>query len=681
MNKWFKIHKETKETSMYPEYKKVKSCAEEANLLLNTSRTMEDIFVLSTKRNLKRIAVTYTNNEGKLKKYKYSRFRKHAFEIASILSNFMIQQPKNVPIVLKANNGPHWGEIFWAILMTGYKPLLVDAKTSKEGTENLIKQGKAIAIITDDNNTYDVPKFSLRDLLQEKHSYEFAPNWENEVIFCSSGTTGDVKLMVFNGENLCHQILAALDFAETSKDLLYPKSMGPLKVLAMIPFHHIFGFIATFLWYFYYGANFVFVRNLAPSEVQSVCQKCKVTHVFSVPLFWDSLAQGLERKKALETPTRQQYIDKLIGYNTGKILKEEAGPVKMVQNTIQKKLLGNKIRFCISGGGYLDSKTQTVINGVGYPLYNGYGMTEIGITSVELSPIVELRLKGSIGIPLHGVSYKIKPTNGKGRTGELLVKSDITHIREIIGGVERETQLDKDGYFSTGDIAEVDATNRYYLKGRMKDVIINADGENIFPDELEIFFKKIPHIQAVCVLGVDQKGTKNQRIVCAVEIDNSISSDEIDVLKEEVKKAGLNLPKGTKITEFYFARNKLPIANNMKVKRFVVKKSIETMNGDYIPFDFKKEVKGNKNFSKETMEKVVEPLRKIFSKILILPEFKIDDDAHWIDALGGDSMSYVELITTVQDQFKVTIPETSYGKLTCINDFAEEIVSLQKNKK
>ena len=74
MNKWFKIHKETKETNMYPEYKKVKSCAEEANLLLNTSRTMEDIFVLSTKRNLKRIAVTYTNNEGKLKKYKYSRF-------------------------------------------------------------------------------------------------------------------------------------------------------------------------------------------------------------------------------------------------------------------------------------------------------------------------------------------------------------------------------------------------------------------------------------------------------------------------------------------------------------------------------------------------------------------------------------------------------------------------------
>ena len=57
---------------MYPEYKKVKACAEESKLLLNTSQTMEDIFNLATKKNEKRIAVTYVNSKGKLKKYKYS---------------------------------------------------------------------------------------------------------------------------------------------------------------------------------------------------------------------------------------------------------------------------------------------------------------------------------------------------------------------------------------------------------------------------------------------------------------------------------------------------------------------------------------------------------------------------------------------------------------------------------
>ena len=666
---------------MYPEYNKVKACAGEANLLLSTSRTMEDIFNLSTKRNVRRMAVTYIDAKGKLKKYRYSLFRKHTYETASILANFMIQQPKNVPIVLKAANGPHWGEIFWAILMCGYKPLLIDAKTSKEGTDNLIKQAKAAAIICDDNYSYDIPKFSLHDILEEKSTFAFSPLWENEVIFCSSGTTGDVKMMVFNGENLCNQICAALDFQETSKDLLYPKSMGPLRVLAMIPFHHIFGFVATFLWYFYYGANFVFVRSNAPSEIQTMCQRCGVTHVFSVPLFWDSLAQGLERKKALETPQKQDYINKLIGYNTGRITREEAGPVGVVQKKIQKALLGDKIRFCISGGGYLNGKTQTIINGIGYPLYNGYGMTEIGITSVELSPVVETRLKGSIGIPFHGVSYKIVPNGKDPKTGELWIKSGITHIREIIGGVEKDVELDKEGYFASGDIAEVDATNRYYLKGRIKDIIINADGENIFPDELEIFFKKIPHVQNLCVLGINVKGTTNQKIVCAFEIDNSATDEQIEEIKTEAKKIGLNdLPKGTKITDFYFARKKLPIANNMKVKRFVVKKAIETKSEDYIPFDFKKEKKTFSGFDTKTIETILEPMRSIFSKILILPKFKIEDDAHWINDLGGDSMSYVELITTIQDQFDVVIPEELYGQLVCINDFVEEVAKLKTKK-
>ena len=665
---------------MYPEYKKVKGCAEESKLLLNTSKTMEDIFNLATKKNEKRVAVTYVSNKGKLKKYKYSLFRKHAYEIASILANFMIQQPKNVPIVLKAANGPHWGEIFFGVLMCGYKPLLVDAKTSKEGTENLMKQAKAAAIITDDNFTYDVPKFSLHDILEEKSTYAYPTMWENEVIFCSSGTTGDVKMMVYNGENFCNQILAALDFAETSKDLLYPKSMGNLKVLAMIPYHHIFGFMATFLWYFYFGANLVFVHSLAPSEIQSICQKVGVTHVFSVPLFWDSLVQGIERKKALETPATQDYINKLIGYNTGKITREEAGPVKVVQQKIQSKLLGTKIKFCISGGGYLDGKTQTVVNGIGYPLYNGYGMTEIGITSVELSPQVEIRLKGSIGIPFHGVSYKIKPTSKDGRTGELFVKSGITHVREIIGGVEKEPEFDEEGYFPTGDIAEVDPTNRYYLKGRIKDIIINSDGENIYPDELEIFFKKVEHVLGLCVLGINVKGTTNQKIVCVLEVDNNITEEEVEKLKAEVKEIGQKLPKGTKITEFYFARKKLPVANNMKVKRFVVKKAIETKSEDYIPFDFKADKKGSKHFSPKVVEQVVEPMRAIFSKILILPKFKIEDDAHWVNDLGGDSMSYVELITTIQDQFGVTIDEELYGKLVSINDFVEEVAKLKNIK-
>ena len=172
-----------------------------ASELLKTSKKMEDIFYLTMRRNEKKVAVEYINDKGKVKHYKYNKMRSHSYALASALSQYLIQQPKNRPIILKVANSPHWGEMFWAILMCGYKPLLIDARTSKDGAIHVAEMSKALAIITDDANQYPIMKISISDLIEEKHHYSFTPTWENEVIFSSSGTTGDVKLMVFNGEN------------------------------------------------------------------------------------------------------------------------------------------------------------------------------------------------------------------------------------------------------------------------------------------------------------------------------------------------------------------------------------------------------------------------------------------------------------------------------------------------
>ena len=670
---------------MYPEQNKVTNFLSRAKKLEQTSMRMEDIFRLTMNENHKCRAVMYVNENGKIRHYRYSKFKKHCVQFSGVIHNYLIQQKKHKPLVLKLANCPRWAELFWAILMAGYKPLLIDAKTSKDGTQNLIKQSGAIAIITDDPYDYDVTKITINDIIKERegHSYATANEWENEIIFCSSGTTGDVKLMIFNGENMCHQIMSSLEMGETTKDIMYPKDMGKVRILAMVPFHHIFGFVAVFLWFSFYGKTLVYPNSISPTEIQSMCQKCKVTHVFSVPLFWDSLSLSVERKAALESPAHQEMLNNMIGYNTGVLDKEEAGngASSIVKNAVQKKLLGSSIKFCISGGGYLNNHTATTINGVGYPLYNGFGMTEIGVTSVELSPDVEIRLKGAIGKPLHGVEYKIKPNGDNKNVGELFVKSKAIHIREIIGGKEGKTKFDEEGYFPTGDIAEKDASGRYYIRGRIKDIIINSDGENIFPDELEIFFRKVPNVTNLCILGVSFKTNQNEEICLVLEVDNNISEEQLKKIEEEVKEIGKNLPKGTKISKIYLSRNKLPVANNMKVKRFVIKKAIESKSPDYIILGKKKEVTKFEGFDEETVVKILEPMRDLFSKVLILPKFKIEDNAHWVNDLGGDSMNYVELVLQVQETFDVKIPEEQYGQLTCINDFVLEVMKLQKEKK
>ena len=659
---------------MYPEYEKVKSFIATAQELLKTNKQMSDIFA-SLKRNEKCIAVEYINDRGKIKHYKYKKLIQNAYAYASILSSMLRGLEKGKPVVLKAANSPRWVETFWAILMNGFKPLLIDARTNKENTINLINRSGAVAIVTDDMHPYEVKKVGIEDMYPEDADENFKPTWENEVIFCSSGTTGDVKLMIFNGENICNQICASLKMPDETKDIMYPKSMGKLKILAMIPFHHIFGFVAVFLWYTFYGKTLVFPASNTPSDLLYICQKSKITHVYSVPLLWDSLAKQLLRKAAMSGPDREKLLNDMIAYNTGKLDKKAAGLAAsgIARNKVQKAMLGNKVRYCISGGGFLSTETLTTINGIGYNLYNGYGMTELGVTSVELSPDVNVRLQASIGKPLNGVEYKLL------ENGELGVKSPITHVREIIGGKEQLPELTKDGFFKTGDIAECDESGRWYLRGRIKDIIVNADGENIFPDELEIYFKDLPHVNHLSVLGVAKKNSKDENVALVLELDNQVTDEDLTNMKSEVDK--IKLPHGVKINAIYLSKGKLPLANNMKVKRFVIKKAIESGSDEYLPIDKKDQVSTFEGFDEKTIKEILEPMRELFSKVLILPKFKIADDAHWINDLGGDSMSYVELVRDVQDYFGITFKEESLGQMACVNDFTAEVAKLRKEAK
>ena len=642
----------------------------EASQLLNTSRQFSDIYRQIIVNNKKNIYAEYFNLNNKIKHYKYAKMDQNVKRFASYL-NGKIKGETNSRIILKMANSPAWGEVFWATLMSGFVPVLIDAKTPRDNVENLAKQAKAIALISDDNHEYSLNKIRLDNILQSSNDGHVSNKWANEVIFSSSGTTGDAKLMVFNGENFVHQICCSLDMGKESLDIMYPKKYGKLKILAMIPFHHIFGFVAVFLWYTFYGKTLVFPKSNTPSDILLICQKVGITHVYSVPLFWDSLALSVTRKFALQSEDKQKLLEKMIAYSLKELEFKDAGLAAnpIVTDKVKKMLLGNKVKYCISGGGYLSAETLRTINGLGYPLYNGYGMTEIGVTSVELSQDVKHRLLGQIGHPLHDVEYKIN------ENGELLVKSPTIHIREIIGGVEKDTLLDN-GYFHTGDIVS-EGEEGYLIKGRMKDVIINANGENIFPDELEMYFRCLPLITNLSVLGtVSKDKALHEDITLVLELDDKATEEGIKELEASIK--AIKLPHDAKIDNIYLAKNKLPIANNMKVKRFVIKKEIENGSSQFVLINAKKVSPKTRKLSEDAIKNILPVVRQLFSKVLVLPTFKIDDEDHWINDLGGDSMNYVELVQEIDHEFGIEIEEEKYGVLTCVNDFVEEIARLKK---
>ncbi len=649
--------------------------------LMETSLTLKDIFETFTSVHADKKCCIYFDEDDKKRSYTYAKYKDNVWFLAKRLSTMLSGIPAGSIVALKLKNSPTWPLMFWSILMTGHPVLLIAANLQHENTENLLKDSKAKAIIVNEEIPYSVPSFRLNNVRNSDEDRLFTPSWADEVLFCSSGTTGNIKMMVMKGKNLCYQIAAAANIPEKGNSLMHP---GKINILAMIPFHHIFGFVAVFLWFSFYGKTLVYPNSIASSDLLKAVKKGQCTHVFSVPMFWDGVAQALQRTVSLQSPSKQDLIKKMLDFNNSKISREEAGfaATSFFNRALRKKVLGNQVEFCISGGGYLLPKTSALINGLKYPLNNGYGMTEIGVTSVEQSEKVNVRLLGSIGKPFSGIEYKIIPTDpSHPNEGELCIKSSIIHTEEIINGVRKSTELDN-GFFHTGDIATVDNSGRYYIKGRIKDTIISSNGENVYPDEIESYFRDVKHVNNLVVFGVNSDNV--EKIILVVVLENNVSNDDIPEIKKDIDSINSTLSNEKRISNAYIYKKNLPIANNMKVKRFALKKELEKNPQDFITFDgesLHKQSASLEGYDKEKVKEISNKVRKLFSKILYLPEYKIDDTSSWGEDLGGDSMSYVTMVQELNSIFKISIPTEKYGTLLTVLDFTKEIIDIDNLSK
>jgi acyl carrier protein len=628
--------------------------------LMASNKTMKDIFSIHDETKLtngnKPICIYEENGTTKSLKYKdyIKKVEKYAASFSAVLKNI----EKDSFVGMKLTNSFKWPLTFWALLMAGYKPLLINPILGQIESEKLLKEAGAKAIIVDNKNVYEVPTININSLDFEEQ-YHFTPYWSNEVAFCTSGTTGDSKIYIYNGEALSYQLNAAFEMPQTTEDIMYD---GDIRLLAIIPFSHIFGFVAVFLWYTFFGMTIVFPRSNAPKDLVDACKNHQCTHVYAVPMFWDNVAKLFKQTISLQKPKKQGLVKKVCDYNNGVITKSEAGLAssKFVQSKIQKQVLGDKIVYCISGGSALSKDTLETINGLGYHLYNGYGMTEIGITSVELSKDVKQRNKGSIGKALHGVVYSLEDE-------ELLVKSPYLHIARFVNGKRVESDLDKNGFFHTGDLACIENDGHAFIKGKKKDVIISSNGENIYPDEIEARFKGLPFVKLLSLIGVEND--KEEVLTMIMNLEKDLSKDELETLKNSIKETNELLPVAMQVRDFYIDKESLPINASMKIKRFVLidefknkpENFLKLGNGVIVSFD---------GFDEKEVSKIKEQLISIFADALYVDKKIIAPSSHVIADLGGDSLAYMSILATIEDEFTIHIPTEMIGKLNSVNEFA-----------
>ena len=554
-----------------------------------------------------------------------------------------------------------WPVLMWGILMSGNIPLLLNPLMDPQTLTVIMKEATAESYVSVKPVAGSDAKYiPAEEILRPGQPGE--EKWGRYVALCTSGTTGNSRIFLYDSQTIANHMLSFDEAKKVHPDMPFIEDK-PCKLLAFLPFHHVFGFSVVYVLYSCTGKTLVYMKDKSVNTILGTCQKHGVTHLYCIPMFFNALANGI--------------VNQLDGKDIHKL------PF-FVKDIIKRKTLGTKIRSMITGGGHVPESTLDIINSVGYPLCNGFGMTETGIISVERSLDPAQRIKGSIGTPFTLTEWKIDSPDEI--EGELLIRGGALYSASMVDGkiVPRDTSA----WFATGDVIRK-TPDGLYITGRCKDVIIGASGENIYPEEIEDTFSEISGIKNFCILGLNNGNYEDVAII--VEADSQI--DRTAVISE-IRSRNDRLPLAQRPVKVLFSQTALPLSGSMKIKRQVLRKDIEdgTWICEKLDIYKKENVPDPQEESiqidpvitdtdsaaavpadNEQFRQILDDVKKQVAADLLLEIDSIGDDDHYVEVLGADSLDMFSIFSALADKYDIEITEEDMMKLENCNRTADFI--------
>ena len=652
---------------------------------LRVDLTFENLFSILCSHG-DNVAAEY-QEDGQIKTLSYADYERISMAGAAKLSELLSDVEKNTFVALRFENNPLWPAAFWSVILAGYRLLLVDAASDDNQILHILKQAGSSTIVSDNpTGIGGVKCISPYDFLSmDVQPTVYSPVCGDAIALCTSGTTSSPKVYVYDQRAVCQQVLLADYICKNNNEIMHN---GVIKQLAFLPFHHIFGLIAVYMWYSFFGKTVVYIKNRTADVILSACKEHEVTHIYAVPLLWNNVAKSLLRKAKMEG---EKTYDKLVGAAELSIkLQRRFGLLgkfiasKVFFKDLQQKLVGDSIQFMISGGAHIKPEAIKLVNALGYHLVSGFGMTETGINSVELSNNIDHCIAAGVGKPFEPMEYRLLKENPEDKTGELQLRGDAIHSGRMVDGVYIPRDLSGGGWFSSGDIAR-EENGRYFIEGRVKDVIINESGENVYPDELEDSFTELAGAEQVCVVGIAADGVYDYAALVVYMGEAAGDKQKAAELIGQISRINGLLPIYKKVNKAYLSLDPLPMANGIKVRRQKVKELIESGKGRFEEIDISSGVvkapakQAKKSSTKEEapmpmdshLSSIMEEVRQIFSEELHIDAGDISDTDHFVDDLGGDSLTSLGVFAKAEEKYNVIIKDTEYFTCANVEDLAK----------
>lgn len=456
----------------------------------------------------------YEDKEWKSRNW--ADFLKGVREISEGYATKLGLKPREENVAIILGNSPIWMESYLAQAGSGVSVVPLDPKLHNDEVEYILKDAEATIVTTDkahlkmmmaiaarlpklkalvivDGVIFDGQKIGDVDVIEyEKLRIAGGGAWYDAncakpedvaSIIYTSGTTGKPKGAMLTHHNFVCDIQGAL---KTFNVKITPAD----SLMVVLPLFHAFSFTANFMLGLMLSLEMKFIESLR--TVGRDVKELKPTILMAVPLLAEKLHDKIE--EGLGKSKIAQFLLK-IGLR---------GPVMHMV----KMKLGGRLRIMVTGGAPCPRHVLESFRRMHVAFYEGYGLTEcapvVSITSFDCRKI------GTIGYAIDGCEVRLADQNEQG-VGELQVKGPIVMKGYYHNDAATAESFDG-GWFKTGDLASQDEEGLITIRGRKKALIVNREGKNIYPEEVENIVAKDVAVQDIIVVGYIQGGIPGERV-------------------------------------------------------------------------------------------------------------------------------------------------------------------------
>ena len=512
-------------------------------------------------------------------RYTYGEFRKKCDEISARLSRYGIGAGDRVAIL--SQNMPNWTVAMFSLVPFGRVSVPILPDSSENEVTNILNHSGSKAIFISRRMlpklsrecmdkmvlVIDIEDFSL--IKRDDSSFtcdgrvrQPQPDDLATIIY-TSGTTGNAKGVMLSHRNLCANIIASQ----------HAQKCGEKDVwLSILPMAHTYELSIGVLYPIFCGACVYYIQKPpTPSILTKALKETRPTIMLSVPLiiekiFRNSIVPTIRRSRVLRWMQRKMpwLLYRLIGMKL-------------------RSTFGGRLKFFGIGGSKLDTHVEEFLKKAKFPYAIGYGLTETAPLICNAG--VKYTKPGSTGVAAYGVSVKLINVNPETGEGEIVAKGDNVMLGYYKDPTRTRSVFTDDGWFRTNDLATVDDKGRYYIKGRLNNMILGPSGENIYPEEIENVINNMEDVSESLVMERDG------RLVALVQLNDNIidwnqeGEDQFFEKLEARKQAILSyvnkhVNKFSKIKEVEVMKEPFEKTATQKIRRFKYKKNESGQNAD-----------------------------------------------------------------------------------------------------